>query len=449
MIQESPEQKFIPPGVRDVVRSRLARLSPAEFNLLAAGAVLAQDFDFRQLCQVAGLQENEGLSALDELLNDRLLERVGKPLTRIPGSPLPWVGREGPVDLRAGVRGSSTYQYQFTHDKIRDVVYAEAGDARRQLFHERAFAYLRNLQAAPAQLAHHALIAGLEAEAFHYSLLSGDEAMRVFAVKEAIRHYEQAQISGRRLSVSSNQWEHLFLQLGRAHELNNAWDKARATYQVMRAQAQAMNAPTMETAALNRLATVVLHATFDGDLAISLMHEASRLAELHDNQQGLAETEWNLSHAAIYALDRRAAITHGQRALALARELGQTELIARSLNALVYAKSGLPEHLTAVQAHAEEARALYASLGNRAMEIDCLAAVGWSKLQRGRPQTALVELHQAYIMSQEIENAWGQVNCAFNLASGLMACGQYGQALTIMNAAVACLGVRLASRTLL
>lgn len=410
MIQQSLQQKFIPPGVREVVRSRLTRLSETAFNLLAAAAVLGQNFDFKQLGQVAGVQENEGLSALDELLRGRLL---------------------------TAETGLAPGQYQFIHNKIRDVVYAEAGEARRQLFHKRALAYLQHTRAAPAQLAHHALIASLGADAFHYSLAAGDEAMRVFAVKEAIRHYEQAQISAQEVSVSRKQHRHLFLQLGQAYEWANDWDKAKMTYQAMRLYARKTDSPTIETTALNRLATVILHATFDGDQAIALLHRARQLAEQHHDRPGLAKTEWNLSHVSFYILDRQAAITHGERALALARELGRPETIARSLNALVYAKGGLPEYLAEVQQHAEEARTLYAGLGNRAMEIDSWVGVAWSKIHQGRPEAGVAELRQAYQMSREIENSWGQVNCALHLATGLLECGQYGEALDIINTGVA------------
>ena len=43
-----------------------------------------------------------------------------------------------------------------------------------------------------AALAHHALHAGLLAETIHHSLIAGNEAMAIFAVRVAITHYETA-----------------------------------------------------------------------------------------------------------------------------------------------------------------------------------------------------------------------------------------------------------------
>ncbi|MBI1878429.1 MAG: hypothetical protein HYR94_09415, partial [Chloroflexi bacterium] len=46
--------------------------------------------------------------------------------------------------------------------------------------------------APPAELVRHALAAGLSERAFDLSVLAGDEAMRLFAVRDAIGYYEQA-----------------------------------------------------------------------------------------------------------------------------------------------------------------------------------------------------------------------------------------------------------------
>ena len=50
--------------------------------------------------------------------------------------------------------------YAFANDMLRDVVYTEAGDARRRLFHRRALAVLEAARDSAAVLAHHALDAG-------------------------------------------------------------------------------------------------------------------------------------------------------------------------------------------------------------------------------------------------------------------------------------------------
>src|SRR6266849_1095257 len=232
---------FFPPSVREVICARLDRLPPNAFALLGAGAVLGQGITFEHLCQVADLAEQDGLPALDEVLHSGLLletERQGGPMT------------DG--------------GYVFAHAKIRAVVYAEAGEARRSIFHRRALEALQAAAAPAAVLAYHALAAGLAEPAFHWSLAAGDEAMRVVAVRGAISFYEQArhlltepvQSLSMEATLPAPEIEHLYTHLGRAYELNTEWEKARTAYTSMLAYAQDACQPAMESAALNRLAAL-------------------------------------------------------------------------------------------------------------------------------------------------------------------------------------------------
>ncbi|MFL5588460.1 MAG: ATP-binding protein [Ktedonobacteraceae bacterium] len=241
MEHEMVVRGFFPPSVREVIVARLDRLPPNAFALLAAGAVLGQGITFELLCQVADLAEHDGLSALDEVLHSHLLqesEREGGPMTD---------GR-----------------YVFAHAKIRAVVYAEAGEARRSIFHRRAVEALQAAAAPAAELAYHALAAGLVEPAFHWSLAAGEEAMRVVAVSSAISFYEQARhLMAERLQgldleamLPAPEIEHLYTQLGRAYELNAEWEKARRAYTSLLAYAQDARQPAMESAALDRLAAL-------------------------------------------------------------------------------------------------------------------------------------------------------------------------------------------------
>ena len=106
----------VPSSVQAVVRSRLNRLSPNAFSLLAGAAVLDQQITFERLCTISNVNEDLALPALDELISGRLL-------------------------LETAQSGLAS-RYTFTNDMLRDVVYTEAGDARRRLFHWRALEFL-------------------------------------------------------------------------------------------------------------------------------------------------------------------------------------------------------------------------------------------------------------------------------------------------------------------
>jgi tetratricopeptide (TPR) repeat protein len=320
----------------------------------------------------------------------------------------------------------------FMHDKLRDVVYSEAGDTRRRVFHRRAFDTLEPLGAAAAELAHHAIAARLAAPAFRWSLAAADDAMRLFAVQTAIAHYEQAwRLTGADgAAATPEDMQRLYVQLGRAYEVSGEPEKAQDAYRALLAFGQSVGQPPIECVALNRMATLSAQNFRDPETAMSLLQRAQRAAQDSGDRAGLAETEWNLAQVSYYAVDVPGAYAHGTRALALARDLGQQELTARSLNVLAYVEENVDRWPDA-GAHAEEAHALYVALGDRAMEVDCLCLLAKSCINDGRPRQAIDMAQAAYTISREIENPWGQVNCALHLTLGLMEIGEYARALEV------------------
>ena len=78
--------------------------------------MLGRDCDFAQLCRVTDQSERDALPALDELLSSQLLQE----------------------------RTAAFLPYRFGHDKIREVVYTEASDARRRMYHRNAVALLKD-----------------------------------------------------------------------------------------------------------------------------------------------------------------------------------------------------------------------------------------------------------------------------------------------------------------
>jgi predicted ATPase len=193
----------VPSTVWAVIRARLDRLSPNGLVLLEAGAVLEQGMTFERLCAISHLEEDEGLPALDEVISSRLLVEGAPP--DLPGA------------------------YVFAHNMIREVVYTEAGDARRRLFHRRALDILEASQVPPAMLAHHALAAGDEAAAFQRSVTAGHEALRLGATGEAMMHFERARQMAQDSSLPGAESEpeirELYLKLSQAYDEGGQHDQ--------------------------------------------------------------------------------------------------------------------------------------------------------------------------------------------------------------------------------
>jgi len=197
---------LVPSTVRAVIRARLDRLSPNASALLVAAAVLEHDLTFERLVAVANLPEAVGLPALDELLSGRMLLEVAQ---------------------TGGAGG-----YAFVNDMFRDVVYTEAGDARRRQFHRRALEVLTVAGEPAAILAHHALVAGQAQVAVRHSLSASREALRLAAAQEARVHLEQARdlaLQGPPLPAElETHIRDLYAQLGRAYERNGQPEQAAA-----------------------------------------------------------------------------------------------------------------------------------------------------------------------------------------------------------------------------
>ncbi len=405
---------LLPSGIRDLVQSRLNRLSTPAHLACTACAVLGDRCDFEQARYVSGLEIPEDVPALEELFRRGLLyERDG--------------------------------YYHFTHDTIREAAYAGMSETRRRVFHRRALAILEESGSSAAQLAHHAIAAGQSEAALLHSVAAGDEAMQLFAMRAAIGHYEKARTllmaQGRKVVISaSNQPKPIpsgmFLRLGRAYEFVSAWDQARSVYEDLLARARTHQDVSIECDALSRLATVAAQGFFDLGQALALLSEAQAAAKRSGDAARLAETEWNLAQVNFYCWNLEQSLEYGKHALDLALELENPELEARCRNIVAYNTMMIGKQDTAM-VEAEAARVLFSALGNRAMEADCLSMTAIMQVHSGNIAAGIAAGRAGVLIGQEIENPWGVANCAHPLARGLLDQGEWGEALEIALTGVA------------
>ena len=403
-------------SIQQIVQSWLARISPEAKGVLTAVSVLAQNATFDHLRHITGLDELDTLNALDGLLEKQLLQEVDTP------SILP---NPDPV-------------YSFTHQKVSDVVYAEAGTARRRLLHRRTFELLQQLATPAADLAHHALNAGLLAETVHHSLIAGNEALGLFAVRVAIPHYQTIwnliEQQGWPETISGADKQTLFVNLGRAYELAEEWALAQKIYEAMITEARAMGASAMEWLGLNRLARVFIFFGKDQQQILTLLEKAYAVAEQNEDRLGIAETNSSFAHVTRIYDDLPLARSYTERALRIARELNHPQLIARQLITLSSIHIQRREWEEAEQC-ALEASQIYADAGYQILASDSLRDVGIAQLMTGKPQEALRTLEETAAFSRQIENFWGETECTWKLAHTHLELGHYGIAFKLLKEA--------------
>ncbi len=394
---------LLPATVRDLITERLARLSPDARALVRAGAVLGPRFTFEQVRGVAGLAEAAALAALDEARARRVLREAGA-------------------------------QVGFLHDQIRTVAYGMLGPARARALHGRALALLATGGVPAAELARHAVAAAHAPAVFTYSRAAGTAALALFAVRDAITHFERAQHAlsgpGAPAQPPAGAVLALYRDLGRAYELAADLPAARASYTALRARAQAARDAPQQVAALTQLALLAAQESMDLTAAEALLAEARAVADAHGDAAGLALVEWNLAQLDVYRGQPGPTPDHALRALALARAHDQPALAARSLNAAAYASFFLGDW-AAVATYAGEARAAFATFGDRIMERDSLSLRGYALIHLGDTPGAVAAGREAVALARDLDNAWAIAAAACFLAIALTETGDYEVALAI------------------
>ena len=157
----TPPTLSLPPRVQAVIAARLARLSPPARELAALAATIGREFRLDMLVRAGTADEDGAVRALDELWQRRI------------------------------VRAQGAYAYDFSHDKLREVVYAGISLPQRHLLHRRIAQALEALHAedldpVSGQIASHYERAGMAEHAIPYYQRAAALAQRVYANDDAI-----------------------------------------------------------------------------------------------------------------------------------------------------------------------------------------------------------------------------------------------------------------------
>lgn len=247
----------LPPRVRQLILDRLRRLTPEARRLLSSVAVLEQEVSLAILLPVSGLSESQGLVALEEASGLGFLQ------------------------------GCTEGRYRFVHELMREVVYRAEEKGQLQLLHQRAVIWLSARPTSMATLAYHAERAGWLAEALCCYVEAGDEALEVFAIRDAITSYEHARAILARVldtrdahqQVRGARVQRLLIQCGQAYELLEQWEAARQVYETVNAYAEQQRDDGLRAMTLTHLARVMARNPDQLSHAQALLHEARLAAE--------------------------------------------------------------------------------------------------------------------------------------------------------------------------
>lgn len=404
---------LLPGSTLDLLHGRLQAISETGWQLLNTAAVIGRSFDFDTVREASGRSEEETVTALEELISQGLVQEV-----------------RTPADKRSLI-------YDFSHEKLRTVVYEETSLARRRLLHRRVAAAFASRshgsqETGPpaAQIAYHYRLAGQEAEAADYSKLAGEQARDVYANAEALAHFRAA------LALGHPDAAALHEAIGDLHTLSGDYGAALSSYEAAAAlsdtttlitverklgivyqrrgeyelaeshfqaalSALGDSGPSSERARLHADLSLAAHHQGQTDQAVELARRALELAEAAGNMRALIQARNMLGILASRQSDRDAAHYHLKQSLALGEDLNDLSAQVAALNNLALVHRGSGETEQAIE-QTETALTLCTSIGARHHEAALHNNLADLLHSAGRSEEAISHLKQAVEIYAEI-----------------------------------------------
>jgi len=333
-------------------------------------------------------------------------------------------------------------EYLFRHALVQDAVYDSMLKEDRRRLHQRVGEALETLypgqeEELAATLAHHFGLAEDAPRALCYLVLAADAALERYAVVEAIAHYTRALETAREIGPASDvSWQRLYRNLGRALELDGQYERALEVYQEMEAVARSRNDRAMELVALTEHAKVraTPSAAHDAVQGQRLAARALTLARELGDRAAEARLEWVLLIVSWIEGHSAQGLAHGERSLALARELNLREQLAYTLQDMHRSRLNTGD-LEGAKAALEEARTLWRALNNLPLLADNLASTADLLESLGEYDQALAFAHEAWQLSQSIGNLWNQAFGRGVVGEIHQLRGEYGPALAALHEA--------------
>lgn len=384
----------MPGGVRGLLQSRLAGVSETGWQLLNTAAVIGRSFEFDTLRAASGRSDEEVVAGLEGLIEQGLVTEVG------------------------GERGLS---YDFSHEKLRTLVYEQTSLARRRLMHRRVAealvsgvrsrSDLRGFREAyyaglVSQIAHHYRLAGQDSEAADYFKQAGEHARALYANAEALAHFRSALALGQPDAVALHE------AIGDLHTLLGEYSAALTAYETAAALLGDEETRT-------RRGEESAVAAPPRPLAFLLARVEHKLGDVH-HRRG----EWELAES------------YFEAASLILQEAGLTEQSAR-----LYADWSLTAHhhnqpLRALGL-AHQARELAEKSGDQQALAQVHNILGILARSQDDFDLACQHLGQSLELARVLGDSSAQIAALNNLALAHSACGRLEQAIQLTETALA------------
>ena len=365
----------IPSTVQAVLASRIDRLPPDQKDLLQTLAIIGKEFPLRLVREISGKSDDELDSLLAGLQTAEFIY-------------------EQPA--------VSDVTYVFKHALSQQVASGSALLERRRVLHERVASvletqFVETAETQPELIAHNYTEAGLAAQAIPYWQRAGERALQRSANLEAINHLKKglellesvSDAPERNRPANEAQRCSLLLILGEARFRAGEFPEARETLLRAADVAQSLGSTESLIGAALELVLMTHQTGFPAPEAVPLLEEA--LQKLGPEDSPLkARTLGGLARYLGVTGEKQKLMMYAPQAVAMARRLGDPELVSQSLLGMFYARLE-PEHAEQRLAIATEMQELAKAPKNPNLEHSEHFWRGYCLLELGDTAAADVE----------------------------------------------------------
>ncbi len=396
----------LPDSLQAVLAARIDRLEADSRETLQAAAVIGRTFLYRILAAI-----REASDKLDAQL--RALQRL---------------------ELVQERSREPEREYSFRHALTQEAAYGSILQRKRRDLHLRVGEALETLfpdkaEELAAVVGHHYAEAG-DPRAVRYLKAAGDRALRLHALEEATSHYRRTLALIRSDQDDATMLQDTYLRYGRALELRGDYAQALALYEELERVARERGDQAMEGAALAGQTTIYSNPTefADPNKAGELSDRVIALARARGDKRLVAKLLWSRSQAGLWRGDEDAGTTAGLESAAIAREIGDDEQLAFSLNSLGQSYREL-NRLDDAERVLTQSVELFRKVGNRPLEADSTSTLAFVHLYRGDLEKAEASGMEAYRIGKEIGNEWAQAYGLFTPGYVHLERGDWGMAI--------------------
>ncbi len=410
----------LPARVEAVIEARIEKLGPRLRQIASVASVQGEQFAAEVL---AAAQSVDEMPVLRDLKRLETLHR----LIRDQG--------EAQIGLRR------VAAYKFGHILIQQYLYQRLSRAERRLLHRQVATALEHLYRAnqseiAVQLAHHFLRAGEDGPAFHYSAMAADSAARRYAHEEATTLYTQALKLAARLAPDVATLAGLHGKRGLAHETLGRFERARNDYETALQAAQTAGERRVEWRALLDLAR--LWGSRDYAESRGFIDRALNLARDIGDPALYAESLNWVANWQLNADDLPLAIEFHRQALTVIEQLGDPREIASTLERLalacqmrgaVVASVEYCERAIALWRRVDDQAGLTASLTGRGLAYCSGSFAAPTIVPLATQANALADLEEALRIARETNSPSAESWALWSLSLFHTGEGRYGRAL--------------------